>query len=322
MVTTVEQRAAQAGQAAAKMKQEIAQRDADAPRIVVPLLRMTPLESHFSLADITETDAFASSARRSPPTPTASSDGTLVSARVVTGSDGVKRTELVRSEAADHITSTPTLFALEELRERLTEIVLASPAVPARKEERSAFQPLLEAFLAGLGAKAEEVLSANLERAGARLVRLVAEEQRKRMGKPTMGEIVKLEEFDPTRATDKEVNPDRLGPFSRSEAYTGWKRSLFPVEWFDSEPERRVANMLDGDDSVACWVRLHLKELPILWNSAGQEYNPDLIVVEAGCDHIVVETKMDKEMKAADVQAKREAALRWANHVSSPLRSA
>jgi type III restriction enzyme len=228
----------------------------------------------------------------------------------------VKRTELIRSQAADQVKSEPTLFALDELREKLTEIVLASPAVPARKEERSALQPLLEAFLAGLGEKAEEVLSANLERAGARLMRLVGEEQRKYMAKPKMGEIIRLEEFDPKRATDKDVNEDRFGPFSKAEAYSGWKRSLFPVEWFDSEPERRVANMVDGDNAVECWVRLHLKELPILWNSAGQEYNPDLIVIEANGQHIVVETKMEKEMMAADVQAKREAALRWANHVS------
>src|SRR5262249_2939644 len=154
-------------------------------------------------------------------------------------------------------------------------IVLASPAVPARKEERTAFQPLLEAFLAGLGEKADEVLSANLERAGARLVRLVGEEQRKYMAKPKMGEIIKLEEFNPTRATDKDVPDDRFGPFSKALAYSGWKRSLFPAEWFDSEPERRVANMVDSDDSIAAWVRLHLKELPILWSSAGQEYNPD-----------------------------------------------
>ena len=316
VVTTVDQRAAQAGKAAAKMKQEIARRQG-APKIVVPLLRMTAVESNFSLADITNTDAF----RKLGTTLAADPDGelsrTLFSARVVTGPDGVKRTELIRSTAADTIKSTPTLFALDELRDNLTEIILASPAVPARKEERSAFQPLLNAFLTGLGGKAEEVLSANLERAGARLVRLVGDEQRKYMAKPKMGEVVKLEEFNPTRATDKDVNKDRLGPFTKAEAYSGWKRSLFPVEWFDSEPERRVANMVDADDSVACWVRLHLKELPILWNSAGQEYNPDLIVIQRDGTHLVVEVKMDKEVTAADVQGKREAALRWANHVSA-----
>ncbi len=69
--------------------------------------------------------------------------------------------------------------------------------------------------------------------------------------------------------------------------------------------------------TVTCWVRLHVKELPILWNSGGQEYNPDLIVIDNDGTHWVVETKMDKEMEAEDVQGKREAAMRWANHVSA-----
>ncbi len=71
----------------------------------------------------------------------------------------------------------PSLFALPELRESLTEIVLASPAVPRARRSAQRFQPFLDAFFDGLGEKAEEVLSANLERAGARLVRLVAAEQ-------------------------------------------------------------------------------------------------------------------------------------------------
>lgn len=57
--------------------------------------------------------------------------------------------------------------------------------------------------------------------------------------------------------------------------------------------------------------------MPILWNGAGQQYNPDLIVIETDGAHWVVEVKMDKEMTSADVQAKREAAKRWANHVSA-----
>ncbi len=68
---------------------------------------------------------------------------------------------------------------------------------------------------------------------------------------------------------------------------------------------------------VACWVRLHLGDLPILWNSAGQQYNPDLIVIETDDSHWIVEVKMDKEVESEDVQGKREAAKRWANHVTA-----
>lgn len=92
---------------------------------------------------------------------------------------------------------------------------------------------------------------------------------------------------------------------------------MFPVVWFDSEPERRVANMVDEDDMVNCWVRLHIGDLPILWNSAGQQYNPDLIVIETDDTHWIVEVKMDKEVESEDVQGKRETAKRWANHVTA-----
>jgi type III restriction enzyme len=161
------------------------------------------------------------------------------------------------------------------------------------------------------------VLSANLDRAGARLITLVRDEQRHFMVKPSYQEVVKVENFNPTRTTDRTVSPDRLGPFSKSLAYEGWTHSLFPVEWFDSAPERAVANMIDSDDSIECWVRLHINELPILRNSGGQQYNPDFIVIESDGSHLVVEVKMDREMSSEDVQEKRESAMRWANHVSA-----
>jgi type III restriction enzyme len=196
-------------------------------------------------------------------------------------------------------------------------MVLGSPAVPARRNQRAAMEPIIDAFFDGLGKNAPELLSANLDRAGARLVRLVSEEQRAYMAAPSYEEVVELRDFAPQRATDRDVSSDRHGGFSRSAAYDGWKRSLFPIEWFDSRTERTVANLVDDDEGVACWVRLHIGELPILWNSAGREYNPDLIVVATDSVHWVVEVKMDKEMTSADVKGKRDAARRWANHVTA-----
>lgn len=316
VVTSAEERTARAGEATARMKLTIGRR-ADAPTIRVPVLRMSAVKSSFSLADITATDAFRRLGAALAANPDGELSRTLVSAKVVTGPDGMKRTELVRSSAADRIRSESTLFALQDLRTQLVEMVLGSAAVPARASQRAAVAPLMDAFFEGLGAKADEVLSANLDRAGARLVRLVAEEQRRYMTKPTYEEVVELKDFTPTRTTDKVVSSDRFGPFLKSLAYEDWKRSIFPVVWFDSEPERRVANMVDDDPSVSSWVRLHINDLPILWNSAGQQYNPDLIVIDGDGTHWIVEVKMDKEVTSEDVQGKREAAKRWANHVNS-----
>jgi len=314
VVAMVEQRTNDVQEAVTKIKRVI-ERDPNAPSIEVPVLRMSTVHSKFTLADITDTDAFRKLGAALASDPDVELSRTLVGARVVTGPDGIKRTELVRSSAADRIRSAPTLFPLDQLRTQLVEMVLLSPAVPARAQERAAVAPLIDAFFEGLGARADEVLSANLERAGARLIRLVVDEQRHYQAKPTFEEVVELKEFRSTRITDRSVTSDRLGPFKRLTAYDGWTRSVYPVAWFDSEPERRVANMVDDDGTVRCWVRLNINDLPILWNAEGQEYNPDLIVIDRDEVHWVVEVKMDKELRSADVVAKREAAKRWANHV-------
>jgi len=319
VVTTVEDRTNQVDAAACAIRQQILPRP-DAPRIVIPILRMSTVESSFSLADITDISRFRRLGESLAADPEAELARTVVGARVVTGPDGMKHTELVTSAAVDHVVTQQALFEADDLRTRLAEIVLASPSVPARRDQRAAVSPILEAFLGGLGQKGPEILSANLERAGARLVRLVTEEQRAYMAKPWFEEVVELRDFAPVRATDRAVSGDRFGAFGRSAAYDGWKRSLFPVEWFDSRPERSAANILDEAEEVTCWVRLHTGELPILWNGFGQEYNPDFLVVERDGRHWVVEIKMDKEMASPDVAGKREAAHRWANHVNADER--
>jgi type III restriction enzyme len=315
-VTSVEERTVQAEQAAVRMKRQIARRtDVDAPQI--PLLRMTPVSSPFSLRDITDLEPFRRLGAALASDPDGELNRTLVSARIVAGPGGIRHTELVRARAADRIQSIPTLFSLAELRQQLEDMVLASPVVPARKENRAALKPIMDAFFDGLGPKAESTLSASLDRAGARLVRLVGEEQKKYLTKPHFEDVIELNEFTPARTTDKDTTVDRFGPFSRSLAYEGWDKSLFPVEWFDSEPERRVANMVDNAEDAQVWARLHIGELPILWTGAGREYNPDFIVIDQDGTRWVVEVKMDKEMSSAEVQGKREAAKRWANYVSA-----
>ena len=57
VVTTIDQRTAQVEGAALKLRQSIARR-ADAPSILVPVLRMSAVQSPFTLADITDTDRF------------------------------------------------------------------------------------------------------------------------------------------------------------------------------------------------------------------------------------------------------------------------
>lgn len=316
VVTSFQDRAEQVSSAAAKTKRVI-EPGSGVPQLRIPIVRTVPVKSDFSLADITENGSFRKLGEALAADPEGELKRILVGARVVTGSDGIKRTEVVRTEAADRIRSTPSLFALEDLRRDLTELVLSSPSVPSRRQERAALQPKLDAFFEGLGPRADEILSANLDRAGLRLIELVESELRRFMPKPTFEDVVSIENFKPVRVTDRTITSDRHGPFSRSAAYEGWEKSIYPVEWFDSGPERELANMVDRDEAIQAWVRLHLRELPIVWNSEGRQYNPDFVVVETNGSHAVVEVKMDLAMGAEDVQGKREAAKRWANHANA-----
>ncbi len=104
--------------------------------------------------------------------------------------------------------------------------------------------------------------------------------------------------------------------FSKSTAYDGWQHGLFALDWFDSEPERGLANLVGADKSVDAWVRLHVNELPIVWAADGRQYNADFIVVETNGDHWIVEVKADNQVAVEEVQAKRLAAKRWTNIVN------
>jgi type III restriction enzyme len=316
LITSVEDYTAAADGEIKALEVELHPRQ-DVGLLAVPRLRMTPITNQFSLADITEQRPFAELGRRIAADPAEELRRMRISARVVEEAGGLRRTELVTAPAVDRVVSPATLLPLDELRRDLAERVLAAPVVPARARERAAATPVIDAFLEGLGEKAEEILSGYMDRAAAGLISLVTEEHRKFVAKPAYDEVVELTEFAPARLGRPETGANRTGPFKRGVGYEGYTKSLYAQDWFDSSTERAVANILDTADEVRYWVRLQRGDLPILWSGAGREYNPDFIVVETDGIHSIVEVKMDKEMEATDVKAKREAARRWANHVSA-----
>ncbi len=316
LVEDVKTRADDASAASKRLKQEIAART-DLPTLVAPVLKTTKLTSGFSLTHIVDLEPFRKLGTRLASDPEEELRRMKVSARVVEGADGLRRTELVTSTAVDRVEAAASMLPLEDARRSLRDAILASPAVPARKHERNAVEPILDAFVEGLGAKAESVLSSYLDRASARLVDLVMQEQRKCAPAPTHEEVVEVVEFNRPRMTDKAVSKDRVSKFSRSTAYNGWKKSLYPLNWFDSKPERDVANTLDESDDVECWLRLLRNDLPILWRSDGRQYNADLIVRDSDGKQWIVEVKSDKDVESDDVQAKRKAAIQWSNRVSA-----
>lgn len=314
-VATLEGRTAMGAGSVRVLRAELRARD-DVDPILVPRLRMTTIRSRFSLADLTDMQPFRSLGEKIAADPAQELRRTVFSARRVVGPDGLPQVHMVRREAADAIEASSDLFPMDRLRSDLARLVLSADAVPGRTEERLHLGRILDAFVKGLGARAQESLSYYLDRAAARLIRLIEREQQENAPPPSYEHELDMVRLDPVRLGRPKTSEDRRGPFRRGVGYTGWKKSLYPEVWFDSTPERAVALILDEEDSVSHWVRLHRNDLPILWHNAGRDYNPDLIAVENDGTHLLIEVKSDREIDSIDVTAKAKAARRWANYVN------
>lgn len=316
IITTQETREAEAAADSSEERVELVARD-DAPTLRIPILEMHPVESRFSLNDVTNLDSFKKLGERLAHDPEDELRRELLTAEIVTGADGLRETILKTEAAGEAVASAPTLIPLESAKARLVELILASPVVPARPAEKKAAERIVDEFVRGIGVDAPSVLSRYLGRAGARLVKLITSQSKKVLGKPDYNEVVEVMAFNPTRFGRPTTSGRRKGKFQKV-GYTGWsERSRFEQVWFDSGTELAVANILDESSDVTHWLRLHRDDLPILWSSGGSWYHPDFVAINRDGLHWVIEVKSNRDLESEDVQAKREAAQRWANHVSS-----
>ena len=128
-----------------------------------------------------------------------------------------------------------------------------------------------------------------------------------------------LKALDFTAPSDAPLRPFSYKPSSQAELlrtlFTGFKRALYPVQKFHSDPERQFAEALEHDGKVMKWMKPARKQMQIEWG-AGQYYEPDF-VVETASEKWLVEIKMRKEMEAVDVLAKAHAAMKWCEHAST-----
>lgn len=296
------------------LKQDIAPRE-EFPEFKLPIVRTTTIESPFSLSDIVDRDPFKKLGERLRADPEETLRRKVVSAEIFVGKDGIPETRLKTATAADQVTSSGTMLPKGKARIELVRGILGAEIAPARQTEKPAAEELVDAFLQGLGDKAEELLGAYMNRGLAHLVELIKREHKKYASKPKYEDVVEFKQYRPVRIARAEVSHDLAGAFKRNTGYEGWKKSMFAQEWFDSRPERDVANMLEDSSEVDWWIRLQVGDLPIRWEGA-RDYNADFIAIETAGDRWVVEVKADTEIESENVKGKREAALRWANHVN------
>ncbi|BAR62004.1 hypothetical protein NK6_8860 [Bradyrhizobium diazoefficiens] len=96
---------------------------------------------------------------------------------------------------------------------------------------------------------------------------------------------------------------------TRRHVFGGFKNCCYPIQKFDSDPERRLAVLIDAEQSVEKWIKPGRAQFQIEYRS-GEGYEPDF-VIETKDRALVVEVKARNELDDPDVQAKAAAATKW-----------
>jgi type III restriction enzyme len=297
-----------------------------APQVLLPILTRIEQPTEWSLTEITDLNQFVALGRMIAADPPQYLRRATVEAHSIRHADGTITTQISQAAATDRIEASGSTVPTEDARERLIDAIMGSKTVSARADrapsERKAAGAIVDRFVHGLNGDAQNLLSTYLSRATARLLKALEEARKRTASKPTYDNRV---DFRPMRMVRENTRPTETALSSRFPlaqlrgiAFEGFKRSVFGLNWFDSNTERQLAVLLDDPQNpIEWWVRLLANDLPIMINDQTGRYNPDFIAIDSNGTHWVVETKKDDDMASDAVVAKREAARLWANTVNA-----
>jgi type III restriction enzyme len=113
------------------------------------------------------------------------------------------------------------------------------------------------------------------------------------------------------RAVIPEGQRDRIG----SMVFGGLRKCLYPIQKFDSDPERRFAVILENDGDVLKWFKPAKGDFQIHY-SHEESYEPDF-VVETKTEKFLCEPKRANEMTDEVVLAKADAAATWCKYAKA-----
>ncbi|MCA3642822.1 MAG: DEAD/DEAH box helicase family protein [Methylobacterium sp.] len=102
--------------------------------------------------------------------------------------------------------------------------------------------------------------------------------------------------------------PERLSEMKRF-IFIGFEKSCYNMAKFDSDPERRMALLLEQDPSVVLWMKPGPNQFKI-YDEDNTPYQPDF-VVETKDEKLIIETKRASDMADALVMRKADAAALW-----------
>jgi type III restriction enzyme len=91
--------------------------------------------------------------------------------------------------------------------------------------------------------------------------------------------------------------------------YGGFRKACYPFARFDSDPERRLAMLLERETIVRKWMRPGPGQFRIE-DADGNPYQPDF-VAETEDEHLIIEPKRQSELADEAVRRKTASALVW-----------
>jgi type III restriction enzyme len=94
---------------------------------------------------------------------------------------------------------------------------------------------------------------------------------------------------------------------TRKHIFGGFKKCCYPLQKFDTDPERRLALIIDV--GAEKWLKPGRNQFRIDYRS-GEAYEPDF-VVETAARMLIVEVKARNELADPTVKAKAAAATKW-----------
>jgi type III restriction enzyme len=117
-----------------------------------------------------------------------------------------------------------------------------------------------------------------------------------------------------TSAANAPIMDFRIAPEDKSNMakylFGGFEQSLYPFEKFQSDPERRLAVILEREKMK--WFRPRKGQFLMFyrWEGGQPEYQPDF-VAESPNSVFMLEVKRADQMKDDEVLTKRDAGVKW-----------